>query len=189
MKISPEIKARMKPFWKKKNPVPFKDLRYLKIKHWGFDGNDHEGEIVIHRELATEVREIFEELYERKFPIKSLRLIEDFEADDEKSMAANNSSGFCSRYITGSTSRFSLHSHGRAIDINPVQNPYINGDILLPEQGELYRNRTLSQIGMIYEENPCHHAFLSRGWKWGGDWRTLSHANPNKFDYHHFSKP
>lgn len=189
MKISPEIKIRMNPFWKKNNPVPFEDLRYLKIKHWGFDKKYHEGELIIHEELSEEVLEIFHELCENRFPIKSLRLIEDFQGDDGKSMEANNSSGFCSRYITGSTSAFSLHSYGRAIDINPIQNPYINGSLLLPEKGKAYRDRTPQQSGMISEGNPCHKAFASRAWLWGGDWTTLSDANPDKIDYHHFFKP
>ena len=189
MKIPPKVKARMVPFWKKDNPVPLEDLRYLKIRYWGFDDKYHDdGEIVVHFHIEGEVSELFEELCEKQFPIKSLRLIEDFQSNDEKSMNANNSSGFCSRYITGSTSKFSLHSFGKAIDINPLQNPYINGDLLLPEEGKVYRNRKLQQAGMIYKGSTCYQAFVSRSWKWGGDWRTLSNANPEKLDYHHFFK-
>jgi hypothetical protein len=159
---------------------PFEQLRLLRLRHYGFDGAVHTGELVVHEELAEEVCEIFERILQARFPIESLRRIDDYRADDEASMAANNSSGFNFRVIDGS-STLSQHALGRAVDINPVQNPWVRGARVDPGGGRSYLERAHVRAGMIVRPGPVVEAFTRAGWAWGGDL-----AQP---DYHHFSKP
>lgn len=159
---------------------PFEQLRWLRLRHRGFDGAVHAGELVVHAAVAAEVVDIFEQLFHAGFPIESLRRIEDFAADDDASMAANNSSGFNFRVVDG-TSELSQHALGRAIDINPVQNPWLRGARVDPAAGRSYLDRAHVRPGMIVRPGPVVDAFTRAGWLWGGD---LAHP-----DYHHFSKP
>jgi len=180
--IPEPIKETMKGVsWQEKNPVSLEDLSYVQVAYWGFDGEIHQGEIIVHQQLALEVQEIFRELYEAKFPIEKMVLIDEYNGDDESSMADNNTSAFCSRPITGKQNVYSKHSYGVAIDINPVQNPYQKGELILPPIGEVYLDRSKNAKGMIQVGDPCYTAFISRGWSWGGDWI-------DRKDYHHFEK-
>lgn len=188
-KITPEIASKMTHSWDDNNPVSLEDLRYITVKHWGFDHKIHAGEIIAHKDVALELTEIFEELFENHYPIQQIRLIDDYQANDDASMEDNNSSAFCSRMITGSTTLYSNHSYGRAIDINPAQNPYVKGELILPKCAKPCSDREMHHPGLIKKGDPCHTAFVSRGWLWGGDWRTLSNATPMKRDYQHFAKP
>ncbi len=158
--------------------VALKDLSYLKVSYWGFDEKSHIGEIIVNKEVAKDLVEIFQELYEVKYPIEKIRLIDEYDADDNLSMEDNNSSSFCFRPVVGS-SKLSKHSYGLAIDINPLQNPYVKGDLILPPNGEEYLDRNNVRIGMILEGDACYEAFVSRGWTWGGHWNSLK-------DYQHF---
>jgi len=167
--------------WQKKNAVQKKDLVYLQITYYGFDGNFHPGELIVHKQVAQEVLEIFDELYHAHFPLQKVQLIDKYQGSDELSMADNNSSAFCTRPMTGEKNSFSKHSYGIAIDINPVQNPYVKNDLVLPAKGNEYLDRRKIRKGMIVKDNVCYKAFTRRGWKWGGDWRTLQ-------DYQHFEK-
>ena len=99
---------------------------------------------------------------------------------DDESMAANNTSAFNCRAVTGGSS-WSQHSYGNAIDINPVQNPYVSGSLVLPPEGEAYTDRDPSVPGLIFEPGPLTGAFLRKGWGWGGNWISLK-------DYQHFSE-
>lgn len=179
--ITPEIQKRMYYSWKENNPIPLEDLRYITVLHWGFDDVVHRGELVVHKNVALEVIEIFEELYNEKFPIEKMILIDEYFANDEASMEDNNSSAFCSRPITGTTNRFSLHSYGIAIDINPKINPYVKGEVVLPESGRAYLNRDQSVQGIINMDSCCYKIFKSKGWVWGGNWKSPK-------DYQHFEK-
>lgn len=147
---------------------------------WNFEDQPQLGEIIVCDAIAEEVTEIFNELYEARFPIEKMKLIEVYEGSDLLSMGDNNTSAFNYRMIAG-TNRLSNHSFGLAIDINPRQNPYIKGSLILPEDSKEFINRSDIKKGMIVKDNPCHNAFLSRGWIWGGDWL-------DKKDYHHFEK-
>ena len=158
--------------------VFLEDLSYIQVTHWGFDDKEHIGEIIVNSKVAEDIVEIFKELYEAKFPIEKIRLIDEYGADDDLSMMDNNSSSFCYREVAGSN-KLSNHSYGIAIDINPVQNPYIKGNVLLPSNGEEYLDRENIRKGMITEGDPCYNAFVSRGWTWGGHWNSLK-------DYQHF---
>lgn len=160
-------------------PVSFNTLSYLNITYYGFDGKIHIGEMIVNKNLASEVIDIFKELYEAKYPIEKMRLIDEYDAVDEASMADNNSSAFCYRTIAN-TDKVSNHGLGLAIDVNPLQNPHVIGSTTSPKEGASYADRTNQQIGMIKEGDACYNAFIKRGWSWGGYWK-----NP---DYQHFEK-
>lgn len=170
--------------WKQECPVPLEDLRYLTISHWGYDGEEKIGHMVVHAKIADELLAIFHELYDANFPIECMELIDQYDADDDRSMAANNSSAFCCRAITNVPGTFSLHSYGIAIDINPLINPYVKGEQVLPEGGKAYLDRTQQYQGIITKssDNACYRAFTKYGYEWGGDWTT-------RVDYQHFQKP
>jgi len=141
------------------------------------------GELIVHRDRADEVLEIFRELLVARFPIQQIRFIDDFGGDDNASMSDNNSSALCVRPVTGTSNRWSQHSYGTAIDINPLVNPYVKGTTILPEAGRAFTDRMGSDVpGMIRPGDACHSAFTKRGWTWGGDWSSLK-------DYQHFEKP
>jgi len=155
-------------------------LTYLTVTHVDFDGNDQIGHLIVADEIGDEVLEIFQEIYESRFPIHSIRLIDYFDAIDYYSLAANNSSAFNFRYIAN-TNVISRHGFGMAIDINPIQNPYVRGDNVLPDAGRAYLDRSYVRPGMIIPGDAVYEAFISRGWTWGGNW-TLPR------DYHHFER-
>ena len=156
-------------------------LRYLTVAYVNFDGEICQGELVVNAKIAEDVISIFKELFEEKYPIEKISLIDEYDADDDRSMAANNSSAFCYRVISG-TDRLSNHSFGLAIDINPLYNPYIksNGKVL-PEEAEAFADRTLSNPYYISPEDSCVRIFKKYGFPWGGDWK-------NSKDYQHFEK-
>ena len=176
----PETIASTMASWKPGCPVPVKDLAYLEISHCGYDGKMHLGEMIVHKKVASEVVDIFKDLYAQGFPIEKMLLIEHYGCDDAKSMADNNSSSFNCRMVKGSRTKLSKHSYGLAIDINPRDNPYVKNNEVSPPGGRT--DRTKAAKGMIVKGGPCYRAFVEKGWKWGGDWKSLK-------DYQHFEKP
>jgi len=164
-------------------PVTLKELRYISVSHWGYDGKVHVGHMVVNAKLADELLDIFKEIFDGKFPIERMELVDLYEADDDRSMAANNSSSFCFRPNTTTPSIFSNHSYGIAIDINPLVNPYVRGERVLPEGGRAFLDRSVAYIGGVTDapDNVCYQAFIKRGYHWGGAW-------PDRQDYQHFSK-
>jgi hypothetical protein len=163
-------------------PVAYEDLRLVKIGYWDFEGLPRQGELIVHATVAREVRDIFRELYEQKFPIAKIRLIDEYGADDARSMADNNTSAFNYRKMSGGSGKLSRHSYGVAIDINPIQNPYVKNGLVDPVAGQAFVNRSQVLPGMITKDDIVYQAFSSRGWSWGGDWGSLK-------DYQHFEKP
>jgi len=155
-------------------------LTYLTVTHANFEDESVIGHLIVAAELGEEVLDIFREIYEYRFPIYSIRLIDYYDACDQQSMAANNSHAFNFRYIAGTT-RISNHGWGRAIDINPIQNPYIRGYTIWPYAGAVYLDRSYVRPGMIVPGDVVYTAFTSRGWIWGGHW-TLP------VDFHHFER-
>ena len=131
----------MSSSWRAGCPVPLSGLRYVRVSYRGFDGADHVGELVVATSAVPSIVGVFRDLYASRFPIASLRLVDDFGGNDDRSMAANNTSAFNCRAVTGG-SGFSAHSYGTAIDLNPVQNPYVSGATVLPPQGRAYLART-----------------------------------------------
>jgi hypothetical protein len=177
--IDGQLAARMSSSWRAGCPVPLSDLRYLTIRHWGFDGRPADGEMVVHAQVVPAVRTIFERLYRDRFPVERMRLIDDYGGDDDRSMAANNTSAFNCRRVTGG-SAWSEHAYGRAIDVNPVQNPYVSGSQVLPPAGAAHLDRTHPELGKIREGDAFVRAVDSVGWGWGGRWERIK-------DYQHIS--
>lgn len=165
--------------WTDACPVALEDLAYLRLGFVDFAGAAQTGEMVVAANVADQVIEIFRQLFEAGFPIERMQLVDDYGADDDLSMAANNTSAFNCRAITGGTA-FSQHSYGDAIDINPFINPYVRGDLVLPREAATYADRANVRPGMIVPGDVVTSAFAAIGWVWGGDWETLK-------DYQHFS--
>jgi len=161
-------------------PFTTSHLAYLTITHANFYGQSQIGHLIVAASIADEVLDIFRDIYEARFPIERMRLIDFYEATDYYSMADNNSVGFNFRYIAG-TRTISRHGWGMAIDINPIQNPYQRGDTIWPVAGIPYLDRTNVRPGMIIHGDVVHQAFVSRGWIWGGSWRS-------PLDFHHFER-
>jgi D-alanyl-D-alanine carboxypeptidase len=177
--IDPATRSRMRWSWRPGCPVGLADLRLLRVDHWGFDRRVHRGELVVHRDQARRVLGVIERLFRAGYPIRRMRLVDDYRADDDRSMAANNTSAFNCRPVAG-TSRWSEHAYGRAIDVNPVQNPYVAGRHVSPPAGRPYADRARRAPGMIRAGDAVVRAFAAAGWAWGGAWR-------NARDYQHFS--
>lgn len=169
--------------WREGCPVALADLRYLAISFHDFAGGVQEGEMVVAADVADAVLSAFQAMFEAGFVIERMQLVDDYEANDDLSMAANNTSAFNCRPVTGGTG-FSQHSYGNAIDINPIQNPYVRprdtGDLILPPEGIPFADRADVRPGMIVAGDAATAAFAAIGWVWGGDWVTLK-------DYQHFS--
>ena len=153
-----------------------KNLRIIDVEYYSFDNRLHSGQVVIHNDLAEDIKEIFTLIKEKKFPIKKVVPINKYNWSDEASMKDNNTSAFNYRVISG-TRTFSTHSLGRAIDINPFLNPQIKNGKTFPE-GAVYNKYTL---GTITANSWLTHEFYKRGWRWGGNWKFTQ-------DYQHFEK-
>jgi hypothetical protein len=164
--------------------ISYDDLAYLHVLYYDFDNNIQAGELICNKEIAEDLLEIFQALYDNQYQIEKIRLVDDYNADDEASMADNNTSCFNYRTIAG-TDRISNHSYGKAIDINPLYNPYIttrNGEEnISPANSEMYADRTASFDHKIDTEDLCYKLFIQHGFTWGGAWE-------NSKDYQHFEK-
>lgn len=159
------------------------DLRLLTIPHHDFQGQTAMGEMVVAAEVADDVLDIFADLYAAGFQIELMRPVHLFLGDDGRSMAANNTSAFNCR-VVGGTNRLSQHAFGKAMDINPVQNPYVKGSYTSPEAGKDFDSateRAKAIPGLVRAGDPVIAAFKARGWGWGGDWSSSR-------DYQHFSE-
>ena len=166
-------------------PVGFADLRLLTMRYMGFDGRPHIGQMVVHRRHARNLVNVFRELYDARFPIRRMQLVDTYGGNDNRSMAANNSSAYNCRTVAGK-STFSNHAYGRAVDINPVENPYVTADGVLPAAGRRFVDVDRSPDanaprGVIVADDVVVRAFARIGWKWGGVW--------NEADYQHFHAP
>ena len=166
-------------------PVGFADLRLLTMRYVGFDGRAHTGQMVVHGRHASNLIGVFRELYEARYPIRRMQLVDAYGGDDNRSMAADNSSAYNCRTVAGK-STFSDHAYGAAVDINPVENPYVTTDGVLPAAGRRYADVDRSPDadaapGVIVADDVVVRAFARIGWKWGGVW--------NEADYQHFHAP
>lgn len=186
--LTEEIKARITgisyPSSSEGLQISYEDLSYVHVLHYDFSGEVQEGEIICNQAIAEDLVEIFTELYNQKYPIEKIRLIDEYQGDDEASMADNNSSCFNYRVIAGTT-RISNHAYGKAIDINPLYNPYItyrNGmESVAPANASAYADRGKTFDHKIDESDLCYQLFIQHGFSWGGAW---SHSK----DYQHFEK-
>ena len=184
--ISDELFARIygKSF-KTDCTVPREDLRYLHVLHVDLAGETHEGEMIVNRHIADTVLDIFQKLYEAGYPIEKIRLVDEYDADDETSMRDNNSSSFNFRFISHTT-RVSKHGLGLAIDINTLYNPYtkvVDGErIIEPATGEPYLDRDADFPYKIDHNDLAYQLFTAAGFEWGGNWT-------DRKDYQHFEVP
>lgn len=160
-------------------PVPMEDLVLLQPAYWDFDDQPQVGRLVVAEKHAEDLAGVFEKLWEAKFVIRSMNPASDYGGSDDASMAADNTSAFNCRSVTGGNS-WSEHSYGHAIDINPRENPYVKGSTVLPPEGAEFVIRDPNQPGLIVEGDVVTQAFDAIGWGWGGRWGSLK-------DYQHFS--
>jgi len=158
------------------------DLRYLQVLHWDYDQQTHRGELICNKLIADKLINIFKELYRQHYPIEKIKLPDNYEADDEKQMADNNTSCFCFRNVPD-TKKLSYHARGLAIDINTRYNPYVryvNGKMVVqPKNGKQYADRNKNFSYKIAKGDLCYRLFVQHGFTWGGSWKTLK-------DYQHF---
>jgi len=168
-------------------PVPLRNLRYLRMTYRGFDGKDHTGEMVVHKDIAKQVTQIFGELYRAKYPIRRMRLVSRYGGSDFQSIEADNTSAFNCRPATGSK-KWSRHAYGKAIDLNPLENPYVSRSGRIAHKASLkFRERKrktpfkAEYRAVLLPDDPAVKAFKKRGWRWGGDWRSIR-------DYQHFDR-
>jgi D-alanyl-D-alanine carboxypeptidase len=162
-------------------PMPPAQLRLVRVRYRGFDGSAHVGSLVVNRRVAGDAIAVFRRLYAARFPIRRMVPMSAYRGNDDASLAADNTSAFNCRAAVGSTTRsWSMHAYGLAIDVNPVENPYLLDGRPRPPAGRRYLDRSRIRPGMAVSGGVLVRAFESRGWKWGGRWR----GSP---DYQHFS--
>jgi D-alanyl-D-alanine carboxypeptidase len=180
--IQPVTAADLGPSWHPGCPIDPLQLRRVEVDYIGFDGQTHRGALIVHEDLATEVVAIFGQLVQLRYPIEKIRTVDKYPgADDELSMEDNNTSAYNCRDIPG-TGRWSQHAVGRAIDLNPLLNPYIDRTgAFQPKNAAPYLDRNRTDPGVLHAGDAVVRVFTDRGWRWGGDWRT-------PIDYQHFER-
>jgi hypothetical protein len=166
--------------WHRGCPVGLDELRLVRVRHWGFDGQVHTGRLVVAGDVARRVLSVLQRLYAAHFPIRRMVPVDAYGASDFRSIEADNTSAFNCRYVDGTT-RWSEHSYGRAIDLNPIENPYVTsrGTTSHPA-GRRYLRRSPYRPGMAVDGGVAVRAFEAEGWGWGGRWT-------GDRDYQHFS--
>jgi len=187
--ITQEIQTRMinGNSWRNTCPVSLYNLRYITLNHWNFEGKTVTGEIIVHKDVADDVVFIFEELYQAHYPVRQMHLVSDFKGNDWKSIDADNTSAFNCRPVTGNKKKWSKHAYGKAIDINPLENPYISrkGHIShkksLKYRKRVHKHNSYADHAILLKNDKATLIFKNYGWSWGGDWRSMK-------DYQHFVK-
>ena len=177
--ITPAVRARMVgSSWHSGCPVPIRKLRIVRVSIHKFDGSARRGRMIIHRREAHDVVTVMHKLWRQGYPIRRMRLIDAYGAKDGRSMRHDNTSAFNCRYVSGTTS-WSMHAYGLAIDLNPVENPYVSGTHVSPKNGAEYADRCCHPA-IVHAGDKVVRAFASIGWGWGGSWSGAK-------DYQHFS--
>ncbi len=177
--VRPVSTARLGSSHRAGCPVPAADLRLVEVTYWGFDGRTHRGELVVHEDVAAAVVTVFRALHAARFPLARVQTVDAYGGDDDASMAANNTSAYDCRRTTGGTG-WSEHAYGRALDLNPVQNPYVSGTTVAPPAGRAYLDRSDVRPGMVVSGDVVVRAFAAVGWEWGGDFRTLKTTSTSR---------
>jgi hypothetical protein len=181
--ISPDVVAKIeRSTWHAGCPVPVNQLRLLVLSYWNFNREPSIGLLIANKAVAKDLKSVFQKLFRHGFMIERMELIENYGGNDVLSMEANNTSGFNCRDITLHPGKFSNHSWGRAVDINPLTNPYVKGSTVLPKQGSAYLDRNRAYVGGILDGSYVAKLFEKRGWTLGGRWT-------DRQDYQHFEKP
>ncbi|MFJ6700644.1 M15 family metallopeptidase [Streptomyces sp. NPDC091272] len=161
-------------------PVPARDLRLIRMNHWDFDGRVQRGELIVRASVVKDVTQVFGKMFAARFPIRRMRVMAHYRGDDEAAMADDNTSAFNCRRVTGDPSELSRHSYGDAVDINTVENPYVDANgVVHPAAGRKYLRRDRPVKGMIRRGDAVTTSMAAVGWLWGGRW-----PHP---DYQHFS--
>lgn len=178
--IDDEIRERMGETWHEDCPVGLDDLRYLTLSFWGFDGGHHTGELIVHASVAEDVVSVFDRLHEARFPIEEMRIVTTADLHAPATGDGNTTAAFVCRSVRAGSS-WSEHAKGLAIDLNPFQNPYVRGDIVVPELASAYLDRDWHRRGMIQPGDLVTRAFADIGWSWGGAWSSpdLMHFSLN----------
>ena len=166
--------------WTEECPVTRDELAYLNVSHYGFDGEFHTGEVIVNAAVAEDIVGVFEKLHAARFPIEQLKVTTQEELDAPSTGDGNGSGAFGCRPSVGSTG-WSQHAYGLAVDINPFHNPYVRGELIIPELAMSYLDRDRVLPGMIFAGDVVVAAFTEIGWTWGGNWNTLK-------DWMHFSQ-
>lgn len=166
--------------WKRGCPVAATDLSWVRLTFWGFDDSRHTGELLVNRSVADDLVQVFRRLYAARFPLEEMRITRAEELDAPPTGDGNDTGAFNCRATVGATS-YSQHAYGLAIDVNPFQNPYVKGNVVLPELSSSYLERGWVRPGMILADGPVVLAFDEIGWTWGGTWSSLK-------DLQHFSQ-
>jgi hypothetical protein len=167
--------------WHRGCPVGLGELRLLTVSHWGFDGDVHRGRLVVNRDGAAAMLGVMRRLFQLRYPIRQMRLVDAYGADDHRSMDADNTSAFNCRFVAGSDGVWSEHAYGRALDLNPLENPYVTeSGYVSPPAGAPFADRSRRAKGLVHRGGPVVAAFAVAGWEWGGNW-------PWPRDYQHFS--
>jgi hypothetical protein len=181
--VSPVTRVELGVSWYAGCPIAPRRLRRVRLTYRGFDGEAHTGALVVNADAVADVRRIFARLYASRFPIRRMRTVDAYGADDNRSMAADNTSAFNCRYaVAPGPRRWSAHAYGRAIDVNPLENPYLEGRRVLPPEGRAFLDRARARRGMAVAAGPLVRSFEASGWQWGGRWA----GSP---DYQHFQAP
>lgn len=188
-KLTKSVKKRINGVSYKKNKyITYDDLRYVRVKYYNYKGEEKDGELIVNKLIAQDIVEIFYELYEIEYPVRRMKLVDEYDADDNKSMAADNTSSFNYRIIAGSKNSLSMHALGLAIDINPKINPCVGGAHgIVPSNGKAYAQRKASKCKgkyadhMIHKDDEAYNIFIKHGFSWGGEWDNMK-------DYQHFYK-
>ncbi|MEE9417198.1 MAG: M15 family metallopeptidase [Acidimicrobiales bacterium] len=179
--LDPSLIAQITPTsWREGCPVAPAELRLVEVTHVSYEGEATSGELIVHRDHAEGIAEVFAQLYDARFPVASVLLVDVFAGDDGKSMQANNTSAFNCREVASKPGVWSNHAFGTAIDVNPLVNPFVQGDLVDPPDGRPFVDRALGEPGMIVADDVVVSAFASIGWAWGGTWSSAK-------DYQHFS--
>jgi hypothetical protein len=165
--------------WRPSCPVSLRDLRVVTAAHWDFDGRVRTGRVIVHRDVAADVLSVLRRLYAARFPLRRMVPVDAYGGSDFRSIEADNTSAFNCRYVDG-TRRWSEHAYGRAIDVNPIENPFVSGGRTSHPASVPYLDRTPCRAGMACPGNTLVRAFAAIGWGWGGDWASVK-------DYQHFS--
>ncbi|SDI34887.1 D-alanyl-D-alanine carboxypeptidase [Sinosporangium album] len=179
--VSGVTRDEVKYSWRPGCPVGLDDLRKVTLTYWGFDDKPHTGELVVNKAVTKDIETIFKRLYDWRFPIAQMKSVDAYKGSDFDSIEVNNTSAFNCRPATGS-SKWSMHAYGRAIDINPRENPYVSADgSVAHTNARRFVKRPLNEPGVINPGDRVVRAFESLGWEWGGYWSSIK-------DYQHFSK-
>jgi hypothetical protein len=180
-KVEHVTRADLPYSWHPGCPVAPSQLRRISLGYWGFDGAPHVGQIVVNSAVTSAVTQVFARLYAERFPIRRMQPVDAFGGSDPRSMAADNTSGFNCRYaVAPGPKSWSVHAYGEGIDVDPVENPYLEGGNVRPPAGAPFVRRSNVRPGMAVAGGLLVRAFARAGWAWGGRWA----ASP---DYQHFS--